>query len=273
VKTCTDLENADAFVRRIVARPSRSRIALAEYLDREARAGATSIDRYRDTHALVIGAGGPGGMIALGLIRKGIGQLTVCDGDDVEPSNLNRQRFFPRDVGRPKAFALAENLRREAIGRTELEAVRLYFEEAVEGDVIRQPSICICAPDNDDARLYAAKYCWSRNLPYIVIGLSDDSDSGYLMVQKKQLQRGCWSCLKKGKLGNRKCGVAANINLTMAAAGLVLTACDAVVSGQQLNWNYRRFSLSGQVPDLCCTVPKWAGCPVCKEKESEPCAG
>ncbi len=60
----------------------------------------------------IAGAGGLGSNVALMLARSGIRRLVVADFDRVEASNLNRQAFFPEDVGKPKVAALGEILRR-----------------------------------------------------------------------------------------------------------------------------------------------------------------
>ena len=59
----------------------------------------------------IAGAGGLGSNAAMMLARAGIGGLVLIDGDTVEASNLNRQHFMPRHLGRPKVEALAEQLR------------------------------------------------------------------------------------------------------------------------------------------------------------------
>src|SRR5258707_928685 len=70
---------------------------------------------FSRSHTLCVGAGGIVSQIAPTLARKGIGQITLLDDDFVEVSNLNRQRFHIKDVGRNKALALAENLQTECI--------------------------------------------------------------------------------------------------------------------------------------------------------------
>lgn len=60
----------------------------------------------------VVGAGGLGGPIALAAAAAGA-EVTICDGDVVEVSNLHRQvQFDGGDLGRPKALALAERIAR-----------------------------------------------------------------------------------------------------------------------------------------------------------------
>jgi len=59
----------------------------------------------------VAGCGGLGSVVAENLVRAGIGKIVIADCDVVEPSNLNRQRYFVSQIGMPKAEALAKNLR------------------------------------------------------------------------------------------------------------------------------------------------------------------
>ena len=73
------------------------------------------------------GAGGLGSNAAMMLARCGVGRLILVDGDSVEPSNLNRQHYFPRHVGRPKVEALAEQLC-ELAPALRVEAHRLWLD-------------------------------------------------------------------------------------------------------------------------------------------------
>ena len=59
----------------------------------------------------IAGAGGLGSNASMMLARSGVGHLIIIDGDRVEPSNLNRQHYFPVHVGQPKVEALAGQLR------------------------------------------------------------------------------------------------------------------------------------------------------------------
>ena len=83
---------------------SRLREGLARYLAPEALA------RLAAVHVGIAGAGGLGSNVAVMLVRSGIRRLMTADFDRVEASNLNRQAFFPEDLGRPKVEALRELL-------------------------------------------------------------------------------------------------------------------------------------------------------------------
>ena len=64
----------------------------------------------REVSVGISGAGGLGSNVAMMLVRSGIRSLTILDNDIVEASNLNRQAFFPGDVGKPKVQALSAHL-------------------------------------------------------------------------------------------------------------------------------------------------------------------
>ncbi len=53
--------------------------------------GKEAMSRLADSHVLVFGLGGVGGMLVEALARAGVGKLTIVDNDAVAPSNLNRQ--------------------------------------------------------------------------------------------------------------------------------------------------------------------------------------
>ena len=82
-------------------------------------AGLSDLFAKRDPHVLaalrrgtvgIAGAGGLGSNIAISLARAGVGRLIIADRDAVEASNLNRQQYFVRQIGRRKVEALKENL-------------------------------------------------------------------------------------------------------------------------------------------------------------------
>jgi sulfur carrier protein ThiS adenylyltransferase len=60
----------------------------------------------------IAGAGGLGSNCAVALVRSGIGTLVISDFDIIEEANLNRQFYFPEQIGMEKTKALKENLLR-----------------------------------------------------------------------------------------------------------------------------------------------------------------
>ena len=67
--------------------------------------GEDDVNKLKKANVLIVGLGGVGGYALETLVRSGIYNLTIVDGDIVEFSNLNRQIISKRDViGKPKAL-------------------------------------------------------------------------------------------------------------------------------------------------------------------------
>ncbi|SMP39899.1 sulfur carrier protein ThiS adenylyltransferase [Desulfonatronum zhilinae] len=74
--------------------------------------GSDALTRLQQVRVGLAGAGGLGSNCAHALVRSGFNRFVLVDFDRVEPSNLNRQFFFPDQIGLPKVVALAANLLR-----------------------------------------------------------------------------------------------------------------------------------------------------------------
>lgn len=74
--------------------------------------GLKILQRLQQPRIGIAGAGGLGSNCAQLLVRAGFKRLVVVDYDQVDASNLNRQFFFPDQIGLPKVVALAANLLR-----------------------------------------------------------------------------------------------------------------------------------------------------------------
>lgn len=80
----------------------------------EERHGAELQKKLSEASVAVCGLGGLGSNIAIALARAGIGTLHILDFDRVDISNLNRQQYFPEQLGMYKTDALSDTLRRIA---------------------------------------------------------------------------------------------------------------------------------------------------------------
>lgn len=66
--------------------------------------------KLKHAGAAVAGLGGLGSNVAVMLARAGIGSLHLIDFDNVEPSNLNRQVYKMKHLGKYKTDALKEEI-------------------------------------------------------------------------------------------------------------------------------------------------------------------
>lgn len=80
------------------------------YAALEERHGKELQKRFAEASVVVCGLGGLGSNVAVSLARAGIGRIHIIDFDMVDISNLNRQQYFPEQLGQYKADALKDTL-------------------------------------------------------------------------------------------------------------------------------------------------------------------
>ena len=69
------------------------------------------IDRLQSANILIVGLGGVGSFAAEFLVRSGIGNLTIVDGDTVDITNINRQlSALNSTIGKNKTDVVAERI-------------------------------------------------------------------------------------------------------------------------------------------------------------------
>ena len=78
------------------------------------RHGAQMQERFSRASVVICGLGGLGSNVAVSLARAGVGHLHLIDFDRVDISNLNRQQYFPDQLGVYKTEALTQTLTRIA---------------------------------------------------------------------------------------------------------------------------------------------------------------
>ncbi|MBS1771800.1 MAG: tRNA threonylcarbamoyladenosine dehydratase [Bacteroidetes bacterium] len=73
--------------------------------------GKENLQKLHNAHVLVVGMGGVGSFAAEFICRAGVGEMTIVDGDVVDPSNRNRQLpALATTHGQYKADIMAERL-------------------------------------------------------------------------------------------------------------------------------------------------------------------
>jgi len=205
---------------------------------------------FSASRIVCIGAGGIVSNIAPTLARKGINSIVLIDDDIVEASNLNRQRFYRKDLGRNKALALAENLQAECIVASEIVGYALQFETAVERGIDLGCNVAVCGVDNNPARIAVAQHFRMKNIPVIFSAVSITGDHGYVFIQEKSGP--CIGCLFPDSVNDDRypCpGTPAIADILQLIGGLAVYAIDTCLMSRVRTWNYRSVSLSGATPD------------------------
>jgi molybdopterin/thiamine biosynthesis adenylyltransferase len=235
--------------------------------DRQKRIPGFDQEIFSKSHVLCIGAGGINSQIAPTLVRKGIGKITLLDDDVVEPTNLNRQRFYIKDIGENKAVALARNLNPECIVATQIRGYPFRLEEAIEHPCL-VCDLAICGVDNNPARVLASWYFRSKNIPVIFAAVSRDADHGYVFVQDKE--EACVACMFPDMVNDDRfpCpGTPAIADILQAVGALAVYAVDTVLMKRPRTWNYRRINLSDPGLDGGSVIAEREGCELCNQAE------
>ena len=113
--------------------------------------GEEGLSRLKNSSVLIVGVGGGGSFAAEAVARAGVGNITVMDGDTVQPSNLNRQLIaLTSTLGRNKAEVMAERIN-DINPETSVTALARFYKEDDELDLTAFDWI-IDAIDSVDAK-------------------------------------------------------------------------------------------------------------------------
>jgi molybdopterin/thiamine biosynthesis adenylyltransferase len=235
--------------------------AIAGAEDRQRLIPGFDQEAYSKASVVCVGAGGIISHIAPTLCRKGIGRITLLDRDIVEPSNLNRQLFYQRDIGTLKAMALAANLQKECIAATEICGHALRLEQAIEHGLDLSCDVAICGVDNNPARVTASRFFRANGIPVIFAAVSRDGDHGYVFVQEEEGP--CIGCLFPDMADDERypCpGTPATADILQAVGALAVYGVDSLVMNRHRVWNYRRIVLSTGSSDGGAAIPSRPNC-------------
>jgi molybdopterin/thiamine biosynthesis adenylyltransferase len=234
--------------------------------DRQKEIPGFNQDIFSNRRVLCIGAGGINSQIAPTLVRKGIGKITLLDDDFVDVSNLNRQRFYVKDLNINKAVALAKNLKPECIVATEIRGCPFRLEEAIEHPSLAC-DVAICGVDNNPGRVLASWYFRAKNIPVIFTAVSRDADHGYVFVQDKDGP--CIACRFPDMVNDDRfpCpGTPAIADILQAVGALAVYAVDTVLMNRPRTWNYRRITLSDPSLDGGTMIAQRERCELCNHR-------
>ncbi len=123
--------------------------------------------RLKQARVLLVGAGGLGSPAALYLAAAGVGHLGLCDFDEVDRSNLQRQVLFgTRDVGRAKLDAARDRLiDLNPNVQVELHPVRLDRSNALE--LVGAHDLVVDGTDNFATRYLVNDACVLAGRPNV----------------------------------------------------------------------------------------------------------
>jgi adenylyltransferase/sulfurtransferase len=157
---------------------------------------------------LLIGAGGLGAPASLYLAASGVGQLTVCDDDRVDLTNLQRQIVhFTDSIGERKA----ESARRTLL-RINPETAVVAVAERVAGErleqLVRNADVVMDCTDNFATRHAINRACVKFSRP-LVSGAGVRFDGQVTVFDLRRTDSPCYHCLfpDGGDVEEMRCAV------------------------------------------------------------------
>lgn len=151
-------------------------------------------DLVASRHVLLIGAGAIGNEVLKNLVLLGVGSIHVVDFDDVEIHNLTRSVLLrEKDVGTPKAFAVAEAAKL-LDGNCRITAERGAVWDCVSFDQVRQADVVFCCVDNVEARIQINQLCSLLGTDLINAGIDSRYVSAELFPFRSGEHSACYEC-------------------------------------------------------------------------------
>jgi molybdopterin-synthase adenylyltransferase len=151
-------------------------------------------EKLTQSHALIIGAGGLGAPVAMYLAASGVGNLTICDFDQVDLTNLQRQIIHTTAaVGQNKALsaqATIASLNPEV--KVNVETTRLN-DDALAARVVEADVVIDCS-DNFATRYLLNQLCFSHKTP-LVSGAAIRFEGQLSVFDFRHDESPCYHCL------------------------------------------------------------------------------
>lgn len=130
--------------------------------------GTEKLEKLQQSHILVLGLGGVGAYAAEMLVRAGVGEITIVDGDIVEETNLNRQLpALHSTLNQPKSEVLKKRFL-DINPNCKIHDIFEYIEnEKTEKLLETKFDYAIDAIDSLSPKVYFLKRCLEKKIPVI----------------------------------------------------------------------------------------------------------
>jgi molybdopterin/thiamine biosynthesis adenylyltransferase len=168
--------------------------------------GEDAQERLLAAHVLVVGAGGLGSPALLYLASSGVGRITLCDGDRVDLTNLQRQVVHRvGSIGQPKVVSAAATL---AQVNPEVRVVPLEERAGPErlAALVREADVVLDCSDNFATRHAINRACVAARKP-LVSGAGVRFDGQVSVFDLRRDDAPCYHCLfgEEGDGGEDRC--------------------------------------------------------------------
>ena len=225
--------------------------------------------RFAAAHVLVVGMGGLGTPAAHYLAAAGVGEITICDADHVDLTNLQRQVLYATaDIGMPKVDAAAQRL---AAVNPDVRVTRVAARVGPDtlAPLVAAADVVLDGCDNFATRHAVNRACVALAKP-LVSGAAIRFDGQIAVFDTRDARSPCYHCLfgEGEELEETRCATmgvfaplvgivgavqAAEALKLLAGVGEPLTGRLLLVDALAMHWRELR-------------VPRDPGCPVCRSR-------
>ena len=204
--------------------------------------GEEKFNKIHDKTLAIFGLGGVGGTAFEALVRTGFDHFVICDFDNVDETNLNRQILYTaKDIGLKKVECATKRAR-EINSDVSIEIIgEKLSKENIQNLDKYKIDFVIDAIDDSNAKIALATYCLQKDIPMIMsLGMAcrvDPSKVGITKLNKTTsdpLAKKMRYEIKKLGLDTSKINVAFSSELRMTE-GVELNSVMFVPSSAGLN--------------------------------------
>lgn len=233
-----------------------------------AKFGAEGQKKLKQSHLLVVGAGGLGSPVLLYLAAAGVGKITIIDGDSVDVTNLQRQVIFDsKDVGSPKASA-AKNKLCALNPHINVDAIPEFFSLENSKRLVANADIVLDCTDNFSTRYLINDRCAEENTPWIFASIYQFSGQCSLFMPGQacfrclfpEMAKEAQDCSEAGVIGVLP-GILGTIQATEAIkyiTGLPTPLKNHLLLFDAMNYSSRQIELSQSKECVVCAEGKTA---------------
>ena len=151
-------------------------------------------EKLTKSHALIIGAGGLGSPVALYLAASGVGKLTICDFDNVDLTNLQRQIIHTTaSVGINKAISAQQTIY-EINPEVVVKTIQQKSSEAEFTTLAEKADVVIDCSDNFATRYALNRICFTLKKP-LVSGAAINFEGQITVYDFRHVESPCYHCL------------------------------------------------------------------------------
>ncbi|MCK5697259.1 MAG: molybdopterin-synthase adenylyltransferase MoeB [Gammaproteobacteria bacterium] len=158
--------------------------------------GIEGQEKLLNARVLIMGMGGLGSPIAMYLASAGVGHLVVCDFDEVDLSNLQRQIIHSstQRIGQNKAESAKDTLL-QLNPDIKVTALTQKLDSQALSHQAQQADVVIDGTDNFESRFLLNKMCFQAHTP-LVSGAAIRME-GQVIVFANHGKGPCYHCLYK----------------------------------------------------------------------------